>query len=280
MEKSILKDLYCFQCSLPFYEESAYVSHLSIFHKFELSNNFDFENKTNLSDHELTSCGPSKSFIVNEIKNESEEKLLLVSEVKPFKCNLCNDSFALFHQLSRHFTLVHSLTGDLNMQIHDTKDLQKENFSVYVGAIDEDKKTFEFENNFTKKENLKTKNQEEKKSFKCDTCYTFFSRKGVLKRHIETVHEGKKPFICGYCNASFTQKGDLKRHVLSVHEGVKPFKCVLCDKGFTLKHHLNQHLGSVHEGRKPFKCEICQASFAQKGALKKHIVKSSTCFNS
>ena len=94
MEKSTLKDLYCFQCSLPFYEESAYVSHVSIFHKFELSNNFDFENKTIISDHELTSCSPSKSFIVNEIKNESEEKLLLVSEVKPylgsFKLHICS----------------------------------------------------------------------------------------------------------------------------------------------------------------------------------------------
>ena len=112
MEKSTLKDLYCFQCSLPFDEESAFDSHLSSFHKFDLSINYGFENKTNISDHELTSCGPSNSFSVNEIKSESEEKLLLVTEVKPFKCNLCNDSFALFHQLSQHFTLVHSLTGE------------------------------------------------------------------------------------------------------------------------------------------------------------------------
>ena len=52
-----------------------------------------------------------------------------------------------------------------------------------------------------------------KKPFKCNICDTSFTKKGNLKKHVASVHEGKKPFQCNICDASFAQKALLKKHV-------------------------------------------------------------------
>ena len=49
--------------------------------------------------------------------------------------------------------------------------------------------------------------QKGKKPFECNVCYTAFSQKGDLKRHMESVHKGKKPFECNVCYTAFSKKG-------------------------------------------------------------------------
>ena len=46
------------------------------------------------------------------------------------------------------------------------------------------------------------------------------SRKGTLKRLVDSVHEEKKPFGCTICGASFTQNVKLEGHLESVYESI------------------------------------------------------------
>ena len=46
---------------------------------------------------------------------------------------------------------------------------------------------------------------------------------------MESVHEGIKPFKCTICDYKFTRKLVLKKHIEYIHEGIKPFKCSICD---------------------------------------------------
>ena len=58
-----------------------------------------------------------------------------------------------------------------------------------------------------------------KKNHKCDSCEKAFSQSGVLKIHINSVHNGKKDHKCDLCEKSFSHAGSLKRHINSVHNG-------------------------------------------------------------
>ena len=55
--------------------------------------------------------------------------------------------------------------------------------------------------------------------YPCNQCPSNFTRKGNLKTHMKSVHEGVK-HKCNLCQYKATQKGNLKRHMKSVHEGI------------------------------------------------------------
>ena len=61
---------------------------------------------------------------------------------------------------------------------------------------------------------------EEKKN-KSDTDSDYnANRKGDLRTHKQSVHEGKKPFPCSACNYRAAQKGTLRRHEQRAHHSV------------------------------------------------------------
>ena len=62
---------------------------------------------------------------------------------------------------------------------------------------------------------------DDKKSFKCDTCDASFTLQKHLKGHIALVHEGKLPYKCSHCEQSFSNTAVLKSHIVSVHEKKK-----------------------------------------------------------
>ena len=41
---------------------------------------------------------------------------------------------------------------------------------------------------------------------------------GILKRHIDHVHEGRRDYKCVQCGKDFCTSYDLKRHIKCVHE--------------------------------------------------------------
>ena len=42
------------------------------------------------------------------------------------------------------------------------------------------------------------------------------------KKHIESIHEGMKPHKCSICNYAASRRGNLKRHINSTHEKKYP----------------------------------------------------------
>ena len=53
-------------------------------------------------------------------------------------------------------------------------------------------------------------------NFKCIHCQKVFSKNSLMKRHLESVHEGLKA-KCNKCDKEYSCKDHLKRHGTSVH---------------------------------------------------------------
>ena len=71
-------------------------------------------------------------------------------------------------------------------------------------------------------EKLACERKKQKMPHKCSICGNSYKTNALLKRHIDTVHEGKKPHKCSICDKTFSRKDPLKRHVDSVHGGKNP----------------------------------------------------------
>ena len=74
----------------------------------------------------------------------------------------------------------------------------------------------------------------EKKPWKCYICDKNFTSRGVLKTHIEHVHEKIKPYSCNSCNHKSVTTADLKKHITAVHDKKKPYTCNICHKSYAL----------------------------------------------
>ena len=70
----------------------------------------------------------------------------------------------------------------------------------------------------------KITNKNEFPKNKCEICGKSFSQAGVLKRHIDTVHERHKFYKCEICGKSFSQSGVLKKHINKIHKYNDEFK--------------------------------------------------------
>ena len=183
---------------------------------------------------ECVICGAmiSKNYIKEHMYSVHEGK-------KPFKCHVCESSFAESTKLRIHIKTRHEKKKPYKCDICDAR--FGENSHLYrhkKGVHDKDK------------------------PFKCYICNAYSSTQPYfLKQHIAAVHEGKRPFPCSKCDATFSNKGSLTRHDKLVHadKDLKLYPCTVCPKRFKLNHNLKSHL-SVHE-EKRFECDMCESKF-------------------
>ena len=110
---------------------------------------------------------------------------------------------------------------------------------------------------------------------KCAYCGNSFTRAGVLRKHIYTVHEGHKDYKCESCGKSFSLQGTLKNHIHTAHERKrdgKIYKCDICDFSCNKRGNLKQHIKKAHSLYKKekkqdpkdlfnFKCNLCETTF-------------------
>ena len=105
--------------------------------------------------------------------------------------------------------------------------------------------------------------------YACNQCNYYAKKKGDLKIHIKSKHEGVN-YSCDQCSHKNVTKGGLKRHVQSKHEGIR-YSCYQCDHKTTDKGHLRIHQESKHEGVK-YPCNTCDLQFVHQSSLKLHIM--------
>ena len=105
--------------------------------------------------------------------------------------------------------------------------------------------------------------------FKCDQCDKDFSKKGGLKRHIQTQHETTKKTICHICQKDFPNEIYLKNHIYSIH-AEKKMQCDACPKMFGTLCSLKLHKKAVHV-LYSFKCTQCKKRYKTQGALNCHV---------
>lgn len=137
------------------------------------------------------------------------------SELGPYFCDLCSDSFTSTNLLGQH------------MRIHT----MSKPFTCHYC-----KKTFTQRSHLTR--HLYTHTGE--KPYKCPHCERSFARSTTLADHINT-HTHSRPHKCWYCDKAFNQKSGLRYHIRT-HTGERPFDCRYCFRSFISSSQLVKHI--------------------------------------
>ena len=142
----------------------------------------------------------SHSSGTNHSKMECESQLKVRERIdtglKPFTCDTCGRSFAVFSTLAVH------------KRIHT---------GVKPYICDTCGRSFALSATLKRHEGTHTG----VKPYTCDTCGQLFAQSGTLTVH-ERTHTGVKPFTCDTCGKSFCLFGSLVAHERT-HIGVKPY---------------------------------------------------------
>ncbi|XP_018522031.1 zinc finger protein 70 [Lates calcarifer] len=92
-----------------------------------------------------------------------------------------------------------------------------------------------------------------KKLFKCPVCFSGFSSKKTMVRHVRKHPEDKSSsYQCQFCDRYFCHKSEFIIHT-RIHKGSKPYKCQDCDKSFDQRDSLFIHR-QKHTEKKPYLC--------------------------
>ncbi|XP_066988924.1 uncharacterized protein [Macrobrachium rosenbergii] len=144
--------------------------------------------------------------------------------VKPFKCHICNRSFAVKCNLDAHKW-------------------------VHMGVRDRPHKCKLCERSFHRKKDLEAHVRSHKniRPFTCNECGKSFIHKNNLQLHVRE-HSGEKQHKCAFCNKAFFRKYNLNNHV-RIHTGETPYECTICHKYFTQKSNYNVHMKAFHVER-------------------------------
>ncbi|XP_005175232.2 ras-responsive element-binding protein 1 [Musca domestica] len=148
---------------------------------------------------------------INQFQLKAETALGVSSSELPYKCHLCESSFAERAQCLDHIKCYH---------------LQEYELLVSKGAIDNDADAAaQIQSN--EEEERQRANEDATKGGK----YPDYSNRKV---------------ICAFCLRRFWSTEDLRRH-MRTHSGERPFQCEICLRKFTLKHSMLRHM-KKHNG--------------------------------
>ncbi|XP_026482450.1 zinc finger protein 99-like [Ctenocephalides felis] len=145
------------------------------------------------------SCSEDDDTCLERFKNS---EVTIEDEVKQesFDCEICNQSFAESHHLTKH--MVDHMPNPSEERPYKCEICQK---------------------TFKQSKGLKahTVIHSSERPHKCNECNKTFTLLGHLKYHMlihserhMLVHSGERPYECHVCNKRFTQLGTLKRHMM------------------------------------------------------------------
>lgn len=166
---------------------------------------------------------------------------------KPYKCQLCDASFATSHSL-----LVHRRNHN-NEKPYICSTCGKR--FVCSGDL--------FHHN---------KIHLNKKEYECGICQKRFNTTSILRTHKIVKHTQPEDwkYVCALCERRFPINSSLTLH-MKRHTGVKDHSCHICGKKFFNKSEVSKHITS-HSNQKNFKCHLCEdKEYKNKEGLNKHL---------
>lgn len=140
--------------------------------------------------------------------------------VRPYKCNICGNSFTSQSQLNAH-EFRHTNERPLECTMCDKKFKLACDLRIHMAV----------HNNVRK--------------YRCDQCDKSFRMHSHLADHLET-HRTEKTIPCPQCFQLFKTSVTLRSHIKQVHAKSYAFRCDQCDRGFFRRHKLLRHMGT-HE---------------------------------
>ena len=204
MEKKIIKDLYCYLCSLQFDKRTIYDMHLSLVHNHRRKKDSFLTEIENVTEEIELEIGSNSNQTTSETLEITCKKTKCDFGEKPFTCKYCHKEYSLSKILKEH-ERIHSNEKPFACKYCDKK--------------------------FTQSQQLKSHERIHtgEKPVDCNYCNKRFTLSHHLKRH-ERIHTGEKPFACKVCDKKFTQSQQLNSHE-RIHTCDKSL-CKYCEKSF------------------------------------------------
>ncbi|XP_026292553.1 zinc finger protein 133 [Frankliniella occidentalis] len=216
-------------------------------------------------------CPESFSYYKSFIKHKQRH----TGELQPLKCEFCPDVFQTSRQLQnhlKHHNIEKAFPCDQCERSFPTKERLSSHYTLHTGNKPYEceicNKSFAYKSSYGL--HIRKQHGEQplkSQSFKCDKCNLEFDIFVDFKRHLST-HQGEKPFTCNVCEKAFASKSILNVHS-RIHNGTKPYRCDICGQAFTQKQSLDYHMRR-HNVENPFKCDVCGISFQRRYFLEKH----------
>ena len=117
-----------------------------------------------------------KCHICNKEFGQYELEVHFLTCSREYKCDLCEEIFAIDKNLKKHITNVHNVQKNHKCDTCDKSFSQSGVLKIHIKCV-----------------------HEGLKNHKCDLCDKAFSQKQTLVNHIKSVHKGLKNHKCDIC---------------------------------------------------------------------------------
>ena len=197
------------------------------------------------------------------------------SAVKPYKCELCGETFNFNHSMKLHM-LKHAGQRPHQCATCGKSYLTATHLKKHVEAIHSItkqfvcqicNKSFGYKTSYRQHKMLHANNR----PFTCAMCGRSFVTRGALRDH-EEAHSGdptERPYRCEVCARCYRTPTLLRAHARRHTTDVARHVCEVCGRTFMYRSNLEMH-ATVHTGQRDFTCRLCGKAFKTAATLYTH----------